>query len=48
MQLRISKDTGGNLTEDDLGFGDNFLEAPPKSQSTEERIGKLDFDKMQD
>ena len=31
-------DNGENLTWDDLGFGNDFLDTPPKAQSMKRRI----------
>ena len=42
----LEGDTGGNLTQNDLGFGDEFLETTPKAQSMKGGIDQLDYSKL--
>ena len=43
---RLESDTRGNLTQNDLGFGDEFFETTPKAQSMKGGIDQLDYLKL--
>lgn len=39
----LESDTGGNLTQNDLGFGDEFFGTAPQAQSMKGGIDQLDY-----